>query len=96
MPVDLSTFPTDLANQLGISTFAGQLIASGIVIALFVFPTLFLSKKFSLTDAVPLIMTFIAMSVCVALAWLPIWVFAITTLMVAFLYARSFMGLGSG
>ena len=96
MPVDLTQFPSDLATQLGVSTFAGQLIASGIMIALFVFPTIFLSKTFRLTDAISIVMAFISMSVCVALGWLPVWVFAITSLLIAFLFARSFMGLGSG
>ena len=96
MSVDLSGFPEALATQLGIDTFAGNLIASGILIALFLFPTLFLSKKLHLTDAVPVAMTLITLSIVVALGWFPVWVFIIIVLILSVIYARSFMGLGSG
>ena len=93
MPVDLSTFPSSLATQLGISLFAGQLLASGIMIALFMFPTLFLSKKLRLTDAIPLITLFMSMGICVALAWFPVWCLGISVFILALLLAWKMKGL---
>ena len=85
--VELAEFPQALANQFGISLFAGQMLASAIVIAFFLFPVVFLQKKYNFSSFATLIMGMVTMSLCVALGWLPVWVFAITVLGIGFLYS---------
>jgi len=92
--INLMDFPTQLATQLGIPTFAGQILASSIILALFMFPTLFLTRNFKIPASLSiLIMGFISMSLCVALGWLPIWTFMIISLVIALLYAKQILGI---
>ena len=94
--VELSEFPAALANQFGISLFAGQILASSIVIAFFMFPTIFLQKKYNFSSFASLIMGMMTMSLCVALTWLPVWVFAITAMLIAIMYAGQILKVFGG
>jgi len=94
--VELSEFPAALAEQFGVSLFAGQILASSIVIALFMFPTIFLQKKYNLSSFATLIMGMMTMSLCVALSWLPVWVFAITAMLIAIMYAGQVLKIFGG
>lgn len=91
--IELSEFPTALAEQFGISTFAGNILASAIVIALFMFPIVFLQKKYNFSSFATLIMGMVTMSLCVALGWFPVWIFAVITLIVAFMYSGKILSL---
>lgn len=85
--VDLTQFPIQLAEALGITTFAGEMLASCIVIALFVFPTLFLTKKFSLSPIASLTMAFLSMGFCVAIGWLNIFFILMISVITALMFA---------
>lgn len=68
--IDLSAFPQYLATQLGLSLFAGQLMASAIFISLFLFPCgLLLRKSQNVLFAVLLLL----FGCTVAFGWLPFW-----------------------
>lgn len=94
--VALSEFPAALASQFGISLFAGQILASSIVIAFFLFPTIFLQKQYNFSSFATLIMGMLTMSLCVALTWLPVWVFAITAMLIAIMYAGQVLKIFGG
>lgn len=80
--VSLTDFPSKLAEQFGTSLFAGQLLASAIIVCLFIFPTLLLTRN----QSAPLIVGFLAMSLCIGLGYLPVYVLAILTLIVAVMF----------
>ena len=94
--VNLSEFPTALANQFGISLYAGQILASAIVIAFFVFPTLFLQKKYNFSPIISLLMGFVVMGFCVALGWLDIFFMLIICLITALMFSGTMRDLLSG
>lgn len=80
--VNLSDFPKQLAEKLTIPLFAGQILATGIVIALFCFVPI-LAKNLLGT----ILFGFVGMGLCVALAWLPYWFLFVLGLLVALLFA---------
>jgi len=92
-PVDISQTPQQLALALNISLFAGQVISSAIFICLFFFPALFLAKKFRLGDSTSIIVGVLSAGVCIAIGWLPVWVFAVICLLLALGYAKMFSGM---
>lgn len=94
--VELSEFPASLASQFGISLFAGQILASSIVVAFFLFPTIFLQKQYNFSSFATLIVGMMTMSLCVALTWLPVWVFAITAMLIAIMYAGQILKIFGG
>jgi len=94
--VELSEFPAALASQFGISLFAGEILASSIVIAFFIFPTIFLQKQYNFSSFATLIVGMMTMSLCVALTWLPVWVFAITAMLIAIMYAGQILKIFGG
>jgi len=63
------------------------------VVCLFLFPALFLSKKFNLGDSTSAIVGVLSVGASVALGWLPVWVFAIICLLLALGYAKMFSGM---
>lgn len=88
--VNLAMFPNQLALNLGVSLFVGQLLASTILLCLFLFPTMMIAGYFGRSGSVfpaILIVGLSIMGVCVALTWLPVWVFAIVALLIGLLFA---------
>jgi len=82
-PVNLSDLPQQLATQLTIPLFAGQILASSIILALFLLPTVFACSKFGKDVIFPsLFMGFLSLSFCIAVGWLPTWILLITVLIV--------------
>lgn len=88
--VNLANFPQQLATALGVSLFVGQLLASTIILCLVLFPTMMIAGYFGRSGSVfpaILIVGLSMMGVCVALTWLPVWLFAIVALLTGLLFA---------
>lgn len=83
--VDISQFPSKLAEALNIPLFAGQLMASGLIMAFFLLPTLVLTRGKNVIAVI--FMGFMAMSICIALTWLPYWILIVISLLIAWLYS---------
>ena len=84
--VQMADFPQRLADMLTIPLFAGQLLASLIVICLTLFPVLVFTRGQNPIAAV--IVGVGTLSVCIALTWLPVWLFVITLLLIALLFSK--------
>ena len=82
--ISLTDLPTKLAEQLDISLFAGQILASGIMLMLFLLPTLVMTKN----QLAPLFAGLVALGITIALGWLPVYLFAILTLLIALMFAN--------
>jgi len=80
--VDLTQLPQALADALTIPLFAGQILTSAIFLALFLFPTLMLTRNM----IAPLLMGMIVLGFCTAMTWLPFWFLLIICLLVALLF----------
>ncbi len=93
MGVDLTDFPQGLADQLGIDLFAGQILAACIMLALLLFPTLFLTKKFNFPTITALIMGMLGLGFCVAVGWLPIWLFTVICMVIALMFSKQVIGI---
>lgn len=93
--VDVSEVPERIGNALGMSgtqaEFVGGLIASSLLMAFFILPTLVLTKGKS-TIAV-LFIGFMSMTICIALTWLPYWILLFLSLIIAIAYGNKIMGL---
>lgn len=90
--VNLSDFPQKLADALSIPLFAGQLLATGIILALFLLPTLLLTKNVM----AHLMMGFISLAVCLALGWIPYWLFILIAVGEALFFAGAVRDMISG
>ena len=93
--INVMDFPQQLADALGMPLFAGQILASLLLMLGFILPVLFITKGKNMLMA--LIMGFSTMCLCVALAWLPIWVLLMVALIAALMMAgqmRNWLGGG--
>jgi len=91
--VNLSEFPQELAIALTIPLFAAQLLASSIVLALFILPTTFACSKFERDVVIPtLFVGVLSVSFCIALTWLPVWIFVILTFLIALMFSDKITG----
>lgn len=93
--VDVSEFPQRLADAMGLQLIAGQLLASALVLALFLLPTLLLTNKYNSQSMAVLLMGISVMGFLIAATWLPYWFLLIIVLIVAMMYAgkmRDFLG----
>lgn len=85
--VDLSKFPERLSEMLGINEFAGELLASTLLMALFLFPAMMLARGKVSQEYVILFVGFSVMGISIALGWLPYFMLLIIVMLVALLYA---------
>jgi len=93
--VNLPDFPQKLCDALGMPTnlFAGQLLASSIVLALFLLPTVFACSKFNKDVVIPsLFVGVMSLSFCIALEWLPVWIFVLVTFLIALMFSDKITG----
>ena len=93
--VNLPDFPQKLADALGMpdNLFAGELLACSIVLALFLLPTVFACSKFEKDVMIPSVfMGIMSLSFCVAMGWLPVWLFVLICLVVALVFQDKITG----
>ena len=94
--VDLSEMPQRLGDNLNMSLLAGQMLLSSLILALFLFPTMLLTKRSGQQGLAVIIMSFMVMGSLVAFGWLPIWFLLVTALIIALLFAGKMRGFISG
>lgn len=85
MSIDLTAFPQALADQLGITLFAGQICASLIVLLLAMLPVVAYTRgknQFAI-----LLIGLVSLGFVTAVGWLPYWFMVIIVLLVAFLFS---------
>jgi hypothetical protein len=92
--INLSTFPQALADYFGVSLLAGQILATSIFLALFIFPLLVFTKGKNIILTV--IVSFLVMGTCLAFGWLPYWIFILTAVTVGLLFGGSVRDMISG
>lgn len=90
--VDLTDFPDKLSEALGIPLFPSQLLSSAILMAIFMFPALALTRGKDTQFLILLIFGNILMGVCIALTWLPYWFILILILLIAGIWSAKFKG----
>jgi len=96
--VNLSEFPLKLSEMMTIPLFAAELLASSIIVALFVLPTVFACSKFKKDVTIPTLVVGIgALGFCIAMGWLPYWFLLVLCLLVALIFAGGMRGwIGGG
>jgi hypothetical protein len=97
--VDLAAVPQQLATALGVNLFVGQLITSLLFMALFLFPGMLIAGMYGGSGAVLytiIILGFSTSGVCVALGWLPIWLYLMMVLLIGLLFAGQARGFITG
>jgi len=91
--VNLSEFPLKLSELMTIPLFAAKLLASSIILALFLLPTVFACSQFNKDVVIPaLLVGFGALSFLVAMQWLPIWLFVLLCFLMALLFSDKITG----
>lgn len=97
--VDLNSVPQKLADALGVTLFVGQLMFSLIFTCLFLFPAMLMAGYFGGPGAVLYTIIIVglgASAVCVALGWLPVWLYLVMCLLIALLFSGKMRGLITG
>jgi len=89
--VNLSDFPQKLADQLMIPLFAGQILATALVTALFIFVPV-LAKSVMGT----VVMTIISLTLCIALTWTPYWLLIMAAIIIGLMVATNFRKMLAG
>lgn len=80
--VTIYNVPVVLGNKLGISTFAGGLLMSTVVLFAFLFPLVLWRKS----GLIVLVVSFSVMGFMIAIEWLPYWIVLIVGLLVTVMY----------
>ena len=94
--VNLFDFPQKLADALVIPLFAAKILASLIIMSLFLFPAMFIAGYFSGAGAIffsSIIVGMSSLAFCVALGWFPIWVYIVICLFLAFMYSQKIVSI---
>jgi len=94
--VDLQSIPTQLAEALGIPTFGGQILISGITMLMFLLPICLLTRKGRGSWIPEVAVTFVIMGFCIAIDWLPYWFLLITCMLVALMFSGTMRDLITG
>lgn len=89
--VDLTAFPNELADKLGITVFPARILTSLIFTSFFFFPTLFYTRGKNMIAIV--FMGLGSFGFCVAIGWFPIWLFTILCLTLALVFSKKIVGL---
>jgi len=92
--VDVSTLPQRFADALNIPLFAGQILVSVLFMSFFMLPVIFISAWTKAKDIfLPVLFVGLTtLGVCVAIGWLPIWLFTILCLFIALMYSSKVVG----
>lgn len=94
--VNLLDIPAQLGERLGVSTFAGGLIASAILFMMAIMPMALISRKRGTGFIAELVVGFVVMGVCIAIDWLPYWFLLIFSMIVALMFSGKMRDLITG
>jgi hypothetical protein len=88
--VNLGNFPQQLANALGLTgaagLFAGQILATVILMSIVMVPFLYFTK--GKNPMMAFIVGFMMVCFGVAMSWVPIWTFAVLGLALAVMFGK--------
>jgi hypothetical protein len=88
-PINLQNFPAQLANALGIPIYAAGLLATIIIMTIFLIPVLFVTKRIML----PALMTaLLSLIFGVALGWISYWILIVLAIGIALMFANQMRG----
>lgn len=93
--IDITEIPARFGDMLGTTEFVGGLIASAIFLCMFLFPAMFLARGRTSQTYVILFLGITVLGICVALTWLPVFIFFVLCLLIGLLFAgkiRTFIG----
>jgi len=85
--INLSDIPTKLGEALGIGTFAGQILMSGIFMLMFLLPICMLTRKGRGSWIPEFAVTLVIMGFCIAIAWLPYWFLVVLCMLLALTFS---------
>lgn len=94
--IDLQSIPTQFAEALGISVFAGQMILSSIIMLTFLLPIALLTRKGRGSWIPEVAITFVVMGSCIAIGWLPYWFLLVIAMFVALMFSGTMRDLITG
>lgn len=86
----MTAIPTGLAYRLGIPLFAGNILASLLLLLVFVMPFAVLRHRRGWL--IELIMGMTSMVLCIALGWLPVYLLFILCMIVAMMFSGRMRG----
>ena len=92
MSVDISAIPELLGEALSITTLGGQLLCSVAVLI----TVIAITAIFTRDTIVLILMSFMGLTICIALEWLDYFFLVFAGLIVALLYARQISNILSG
>ena len=84
--VSMQNFPAQLASYLGLPTFAGEIMATIIIMSLVMVPILFFTR--GRNPMLAFMVGFLTLCFGVAMTWVPIWIFAVFALLTAILFGK--------
>ncbi len=97
--VNLMNLPQQLAYALGIDLFVAKILASVILLCFVKFPAMMIAGYFGGSGAVLYAILIVGLpisGVCVGLGWLPVWLFLVTCLLIALMFAGKMRELITG
>ena len=93
--VNLLTLHEQLGERLGVGTFAGGLIASAILLMIFILPVALInrSRKGGGGPVAELFLGLAILGVCVAITWFPVWIFVLLCFLTALMFSDKITGI---
>lgn len=83
--IDLDQIPQRLGDALGIETFPAGILATLILLMVFLIPIIIIARK-NVTMAI-LIVGFSVLGFCTAVGWFPVYILAIISFIIALMFA---------
>ncbi len=90
--INLFDIPEALGEKLGVDAFAGGLLASAILILIFILPTTMLLRGSRHTTLIVMALLIFLYGFCVAISWIPVWTVIVFTFILSLLFAKDIKG----
>lgn len=94
--VDFMNIPQQLADHLNIPLFGGQILASGIMLMIFLLPITIIARGKKAGFIPELGTTLVIYGFCTAIGWLPYWFLLILCMLIALMFAGTMRDLITG
>lgn len=87
--INLQDLPTRVAQALGMPVLAGQMLASGVVLIMFLLPLTLLTRRGRAGWLPEMVVSLVLLGFCIAIGWLPYWFLIIICLLIALMFSGS-------